>query len=118
MKAIYYVRVDRYDYFKGHSWIEKYEFSTIKEAWDCREKQKTYDFIYDDAWHLTDDEIHKYWSTEVEKTGRSGHKKYPNKPRTVTKKYRKRLLEFDQEEKDFLIGLADDFNPDDEDVMI
>ena len=118
MKAIYYVRVDRYDYFKGHSWIEKYEFSTIKEAYDMREKQKTYDFIYDDAWHITDSHIHKYWSTKVEKTGRSGHKKYPNKYRPVTKKFRRKAIEFDQEEKNFLIGLFDEFDPDEEDVMI
>lgn len=117
MEKVYLVTVDRYDCFKGHSWIESYRFETIKEAWDCLKKEKGYDFRYDDAYHITDDKIRSYWKTDILKTGRSGHCKYPWKSRPITRKRRRELKEFSQEEKDYLIGL-DNFNPDDEEVMI
>lgn len=69
MEKVYYVSVDRYDYFAGGSKTETKRFSRIIDAYKFQRESAAHDYDYGDAWQWTK-ELRSRWDTTVVKTGK------------------------------------------------
>ena len=69
MEKVYYVSVDRYNYFGGASKTETKRFSRIIDAYKFQRESAARDFDYGDAWQSTS-ELRSRWDTTVAKTGK------------------------------------------------
>lgn len=104
MEKVYYVSVDRYDYFAGGSKTETKRFSRILDAYKFQRESAAHDYDYGDAYQSTS-ELRSRWNTTVVETGKHEPK------RKVTHVYTSEEIAemFSPEEIDHLLNLTSEW---------